>query len=349
MYSEWLTSEELFQKLEENNLEVTSVQLKKWRERKVLPEIKQVSLGRGKGTETRYPPETVERIRRICELQEDKRFKKNLEFLRWQLWREGYPISYEVIIETIETEVIGAIQELRIYKRDPLSSIIALAKEAAKNPKLILKFPGVSIKRIGLYGIGKVTSILLEAVLQKSDILTYTEIVEGEPSPAYIVERIMRLDRARTDTVGDVGPWLKGPPEEQFQGFSDIMSYPAMKRALRHASEADIEQARDDLLFFTDTLCFILGIVAKLCDRNAFGFRIAATYLRRSQNSLFQQAGLTLMVTSMRKSHFKHNLIAFRQGVEQGLDNYIQIDEYIKEHGIAALKELHNNPAYQQN
>lgn len=65
-------------------------QLRAWRQARLLPRaIQKVGLGRGRGSESRYPIGTARIASRIQALLKQRR---NLNYVGWELWRDGYPV-----------------------------------------------------------------------------------------------------------------------------------------------------------------------------------------------------------------------------------------------------------------
>jgi hypothetical protein len=73
---------------------VTPLQLARWHRAGLLPKPRQHPLGRGRGTETRYPPGTLLQVVALCRLREEER---RLDRLAFQLWWEGFSIDVELV------------------------------------------------------------------------------------------------------------------------------------------------------------------------------------------------------------------------------------------------------------
>lgn len=71
-------------------VKVTSAQLKRWRLAGLLPSITRRGLGRGVGTETRYP---IEAGQWVVDLGRVLEADRNLSRAAWSLWLKGYPLT----------------------------------------------------------------------------------------------------------------------------------------------------------------------------------------------------------------------------------------------------------------
>jgi len=67
-------------------------QLRRWRQKGLLPRAKQVGLGRAAGSMVRYPIGTASRALEIHRLLG---IKEKLDFVGWQLWMQGYDVAEE--------------------------------------------------------------------------------------------------------------------------------------------------------------------------------------------------------------------------------------------------------------
>lgn len=68
---------------------VSPAQLKRWRQRKLLPPVTQRGLGQGRGTETLYPAEAGPWV---VDLWQILAADRSIERAGWSLWLKGYPL-----------------------------------------------------------------------------------------------------------------------------------------------------------------------------------------------------------------------------------------------------------------
>lgn len=68
---------------------VSPAQLKRWRQRKLLPPVTQRGLGQGRGTETLYPADAGPWV---VDLRQILAADRNIKRAGWSLWLNGYPL-----------------------------------------------------------------------------------------------------------------------------------------------------------------------------------------------------------------------------------------------------------------
>jgi len=78
---------------------VSAAQLARWHRAGILPSPRQRSLGRGRGTETAYPPGTSLQLVALCKVKEHER---RLSKIAFQLWWEGFTVDLLLIREQIK-------------------------------------------------------------------------------------------------------------------------------------------------------------------------------------------------------------------------------------------------------
>lgn len=112
MADSWLTEKQLLAQVAEAGYpDVTAWQIDRWRKRRLFSATRP---SRGwYGSETLYPPETVQHVLAICRLKQ--RFPHNLELLRFLLWCEGYSLPLPDIKQAIKRFVGKALQLLAAH------------------------------------------------------------------------------------------------------------------------------------------------------------------------------------------------------------------------------------------
>ena len=88
------TTEEVLRKAREAGCRVTKTQLRDWRQGGFIPPPQRHWLGRGRGSESRYPPGTARQVIDLCEKLE---MKRSLIDAGWAVWWEGGWLSEELI------------------------------------------------------------------------------------------------------------------------------------------------------------------------------------------------------------------------------------------------------------
>lgn len=78
------------------------------------------------------------------------------------------------------------------------------------------------------------------------------------------IERMLGLDRARTDAVGDAGPWLdNAAPGEAIRQGAEHVNIASLRAAIDHATDVEVDTARGVVGRFT-TAWTVLGDVLRL-------------------------------------------------------------------------------------
>lgn len=80
---------------------ISSDQLRRWRDKGLMPPVKQAGKGRGGGSETQFAAGTGALA---IEIQKLLRTKKKFEFVGWQLWLKGYDVDARYWRPRIESE-----------------------------------------------------------------------------------------------------------------------------------------------------------------------------------------------------------------------------------------------------
>jgi hypothetical protein len=88
-------------------VKVTPAQLKRWRLAALLPPIARRGLGRGVGTETRYP---IAAGRWVVDLGRVLETDRNLGRAAWSLWLKGYPLTNHA-----RTYLLGAASRIEAF------------------------------------------------------------------------------------------------------------------------------------------------------------------------------------------------------------------------------------------
>lgn len=80
---------------QEGGRSVTARQLWGWSKEGLIPKPIVTSLGRGKGTQSRYPNGTEKQALAVCEFLRER---KNMGYVRWRLWTSGFDVDVRPIL-----------------------------------------------------------------------------------------------------------------------------------------------------------------------------------------------------------------------------------------------------------
>ena len=89
--------------------EISHTQLVRWHRAGLLPRPKRRGLGRGKGTETYYPPGTWKQLEALLRA---KREDRRLREIAWRMWLEGFPVE-EFIRSDFTSSAEAFMEDLR--------------------------------------------------------------------------------------------------------------------------------------------------------------------------------------------------------------------------------------------
>src|SRR5690348_2860734 len=78
---------------------VSETQLARWSRAGLLPRPKQQSLGRGKGTQTVFPPGTAAQLLALCAIRKQTRLMVRWG---WHLWWRGFPVHKRQTASVLE-------------------------------------------------------------------------------------------------------------------------------------------------------------------------------------------------------------------------------------------------------
>jgi len=81
-----LTVDTLISELAKDGYFVTRPKIQRWHRAGLVPPPSKRGLGRGFGTVNEYPPEALNAVKRVCDLQ--KTYRK-LEDIAWLMWIPG--------------------------------------------------------------------------------------------------------------------------------------------------------------------------------------------------------------------------------------------------------------------
>ncbi|MEA1617682.1 hypothetical protein SOQ14_02010 [Erythrobacter sp. T5W1-R] len=90
MENSWITAQEFQVGLQNAGSNATQDQIERWRRNGLLPRPKQTGLGRGRGSFIKVPAIS---IAQTVEIERLFAIRRKLDWVGWQLWLEGFPVS----------------------------------------------------------------------------------------------------------------------------------------------------------------------------------------------------------------------------------------------------------------
>ena len=277
MEEHWLTVDELLALAADEGFqppEITARKIERWRKVRLLPHPRRISLGRGQGTRSEYPPETGRQFLALCRLR--RRFPHDLDAIRFGLWFERYRLPIDDVKWSMEQLMNPLLRALPLDASDSLAAAEQLASQVQS--KHLRSSNRRRLKQLRNTGeVGTVLTAVFQLML--GDVPGFTAHAEEELGERPLVELfvdVLGLTRARTDRSGEVKPWLPQDSNELARQFEDMavgqfLSLPALLQTLKEANSTQLTQARTDLarLFgFKQAAKAIEGMFGP----NAFGF-----------------------------------------------------------------------------
>jgi hypothetical protein len=277
MEEHWLTVDQLLALAATEGFhppEVTARKIERWRKERLLPHPRIIRLGR-RGTRSEYPPETAKMLLAICRLR--RRFPHDLDAIRFGLWYERYRLPIDDVKQSMEQLLNSLLRSLQVDASDPLTAAEQLATQMqSKRPRLSI---GGRLKR--LRNIDEVNAVLTAIFqLMLGGVPGFTAHAEeefGERSLTELFIDALGLDRAQTDRIGEVKPWLPQDNSQLARDFEDMavgqfLSLPALLQTLKEADAKQLVQARADLKRLLVGFKQAAQVMEALLGPNAFGF-----------------------------------------------------------------------------
>lgn len=278
MEEHWLTDDQLLALAAVEGFyppEITARKIERWHKADLLPRPRRVSLGRGQGMRSEYPPETGRQLLALCRLR--RRFPHDLDAIRFGLWYERYSLPIEDVKQSMEQLLAPFLRVLPLQAPDPLAAAEQLASQT--RPKNFRSGTGQRLKR--LRNSDEINTILIAIFqLMLGDVPGFSahadEDLEERPLAELFVD-VLGLNRAQTDRIGEVKPWLPQDSNELARQFEDMamgqfLSLPALLQTLKDANSKQLAQARTDLVCLLSGFKQAARALEGILGPNAFGF-----------------------------------------------------------------------------
>lgn len=273
----WLTVDQLLAQAAARGFhppEITARKIERWCKERLLPRPRRISLGRGQGTRSEYPSETERQLLALCRLR--RRFPHDLDAIRFGLWYERYQIPIDDVKRSMEQLLIPFAQTLPLDAPDSLTAAEQLASRVQSR-----HFRSSSGQRLKQLRNSDEVNTVLTATFQLAlgdvpGFIAHAEEELGERSLTEIFVDVLGLNRAQTDRIGEVQPWL---PQDnnllavQLENMAEaqFLSFPALLQTLKEANAKQLAQARNDLAHLRD-FKRVAKAMEGIFGLNAFGF-----------------------------------------------------------------------------
>ncbi len=311
------TAEDLMRAVKEAGLSVSSQQVARWHRTGLLPKPSQRSLGRGRGTQTVYPPGTTRQLVALIHLHKRHRY---LDDVGWRLWWHGFPVSERhwlgslrhaaSCFSDIRDKAGQALALLESGDEDEADMVFADMETAVANSSAP-KFVKHLRKRVGRKNFISFLCFLMKVV----------DGSIGDPPDATddcdnardlrIVAGATGLDRSQRRPPKGFLPLLFSR-EDIWRGFADVSSVfrdETIASRIDGISEASWIEARDEL---RDLMTFFQIIVMVLRPafgkRSPYGFGIAAEIADNA--TTFDLAVMLIFYRALKDEVFRGNEVA---------------------------------------
>jgi len=280
MESAWETREQLLAAAKAAGYPTSASQLGRLYRSGFIPAPEVRALGRGRGTESRYPPGTSARLLRVLEIRASEH---RLTHAAWRLWWEdgGAILSPGRQVLTRAACVLEA-------QRNNLVELLAgeEAGEPAETAVIERLYSDVAYGRIrgplaearsnvGREQFATAVRALTEVAAGR---FRSTATADKPDETAILVEQALGLGRARTDSLAGSEPWLTGDPGRTFSLLSEIVA----SRSFLELAETDnlqLDLARVEIQSLIATVGVAGQLLERLHGRGAFGYGLISRLL----------------------------------------------------------------------
>lgn len=254
---------------------VTATQLARWHRSGLLLRPKQVSLGRGRGTQTMYPMGTGDQLVTLCRIRKRKR---QLRFAGWKLWWEGFSVA-PIHSRGRLAETAGVMDRfVGLASSDDevpsAKAVNAIDRWTKKNLRTKSRLFGRLRNRIGRKNMPGLGYTLIEVAIGSFSELAFADAPDTDAqrnrevlSKAFGIRARDRAKRARDESsTGEANP--VGEFIEMLARISRRFRKRGFLEALKATPDSELVRARDE---FWRLLAVFAGIanVIELTGRKA--------------------------------------------------------------------------------
>lgn len=310
-------------------VELTRGQLEHWTREGLLPKPIVRSLGRGRGKRSEYPASALEQL---CAAAEGVARRRSFEDVKFELWFEGWPIEERFVrrfLEAVAADLDETVMKIRELAdgapAEGFAELSAMAEAVATETVP----PGPlrrARKRVGPSALSSVMRVVLEMGSGSFE-GTYEDLATGEDE-GLLVERAMGLERARSDSLEDIGPWLTGDPEETLHEVSGVMTVPIGDQ-LAASDWEEMLQAREEMSRIMAVMVGVGSLMEEAHGPDAFGFPEMARTIEEAATK--DVARIFLMWLRLRKL----------PQLQEGILEWVQLFDEFQNTGESAPPSTH--------
>ncbi len=263
---------------------VTGPQLARWHRAGLLPRPEQRSLGRGRGTQTVYPLGTRVQLLKLCEIHFGDRVKR-LPHVGWQLWWEGYEVSFDLIRSFLQRIASSTDEELKNLL-DTETKAISDEKwkelvEGSHTARLDKPVGGMR-RRVGRDRMPTLMSIMLEVHtgLYQAFQIGAVEGLEEDDSDGRLVVEGFGLDWGGKDRQANEGSRIGEGLEITLGEGSKLFREHSMSEVADVATDQELLRSRDHVRLAHQAIQQLGAFAKEMPESEAAAFRDLSKDLR---------------------------------------------------------------------
>ena len=266
------TREQLFAAASDAGRPVSPSQLGRLHRAGLIPAPQIRALGRGRGTESRYPAGTAARLVRVMEVHSQEH---RLAQTAWRLWWEDgglIPPPARQLLTRVASSVDQERERLAaLVAGDHAGNFEAVAEmdqlyADAENDRLPGPL-GEMRRNVGRERFATVVRTIAEVGAGR---FTAPDSDDEQDDAGRLVDRALGLDRARTDRLAGSEPWLTSEPAVDLALLSQIIGSQSLLE-LAQSSDSQIDLARVEMQSLVNVVTAIGPLLERLHGRGAFG------------------------------------------------------------------------------
>lgn len=309
-----LTEKELLDRAGEGGFDIPPSRFARWRDLGLVPTIDdRPGQGRGKGRAAHsYSERALEQTIQIARMRSEKR---DLDEIGWRLWLDGYNVdgrwwlnTFKVVAQQYDkcAATIRKVQESDEFIETNLDRMIAAAFKAKKTSrfmKQIRKSLGEARFRAIMDEVSRMATGVFRAISSHQT----SENSIGAINVQRALDVAFGFEHARTDTIVEVGPIIKGNYtailQETFAPLKDL----SLVEFLESIDPEDLRRITKSMIDLLNSIDAASEAFDRVYARDAFGLRRVAMVARADRN-IQAGAGLVWVLVQKRSSEEFHEL-----------------------------------------
>jgi hypothetical protein len=249
----------------------------------LVPSPRTRPLGRGKGTASEFPPGSTARLLRVLEVQKRERAQK-FSTVAWRLWWEdGGPLAAPA------RELLAGVATAWDRGRDELSDLLAREAAGDREAERLMDRLYIDVEHgrvegplgairgnAGREGFSSVVRVMAEVATGRFE--SYQDVespaADGTPRPdtrGALVERALRIDRARSDRIAGREPRFTGSSESDFAHLSNLIGKLQLG-PVATMPDAELNHARAEVRRLLTLVSTFAPMIERAAGRDASGY-----------------------------------------------------------------------------